>query len=244
MGSAQIIQFTTDDALAAAAAEEWVSAIAKAHAEGRRHLVALSGGRVTRKFFAAAVARARERGVSFRDVEFFWADERCVPPDHPESNFLLASELLFKPAQIAAGAIHRIAGESDALMAAQLASEELLRIAEPKAGSFPVLDLVLLGLGEDGHVASLFPGDVRTASDTVSVFLAVKNSPKPPPQRVTLGHGPIAAAREVWVLASGKGKEAALHESLSTQGQTPLAQVIQLRANIKIFSDVNLASGL
>ena len=104
----------------------------------------------------------------------------------------------------------------------------------------PVLDLVLLGMGEDGHVASLFPGDAKTGSDSQSVFLSVENSPKPPPSRVSLGHAAIAAAREVWVLASGSTKQAALVESLREGGTTPLAEVIRRRISVKIFSDMPL----
>lgn len=239
MGDAQVIQFATDDLLATAVAENWLAAIARAQNDGRRYFVALSGGRVTKKMFSAAVEMAQQRRVSFQGVEFFWADERCVPPDDPESNYLLADQLLFKPAQIREQSVHRIKGELAPNSAAQLAAAELSLIADTKLNSIPFLDLVLLGMGEDGHVASLFPGDSLTANDLHSVFLVVEDSPKPPPKRVTLGHGPITTAREVWVLASGKGKEAALRESLSQHGSTPLARVIQGRAITKIFSDIN-----
>ncbi len=102
----------------------------------------------------------------------------------------------------------------------------------------PVLDLVLLGMGEDGHVASLFPGDEVALADHAAVFRPVKNAPKPPPCRVTLGIGPLLAAREVWVLAAGAGKAAALRDALSPQGSTPLARVIRQRAMTRIFSAV------
>jgi 6-phosphogluconolactonase len=239
MGEVQLISFKNDDLLAAAVAEAWLSVVAEAQTAGRKHLVALSGGRVTKKFFASAAQQAQSRKISFRDVEFFWADERCVPPDDPESNFLLADENLFKPAQVSPKSIHRILGERDVATAARLAAEELSFIADERLNSIPFLNLILLGMGEDGHVASLFPGDVATAQDRESIFLAVENSPKPPPKRVTLGHGPIAEAHEVWVLASGKGKEAALRESLSSNGNTPLARVIQSRAMTQIFSDIS-----
>ena len=102
----------------------------------------------------------------------------------------------------------------------------------------PVLDLVLLGMGEDGHVASLFPGDLTTGSDMETTFLAIENSPKPPSNRVTLGHGPISVAREVWVLAAGAGKGEALRDSLAPAGRTPLAKVIQSRVATKVFTDI------
>ena len=82
-------------------------------------------------------------------------------------------------------------------------------------------------MGKDGHVASLFPGAAE-AEFRKAVYRAVKNSPKPPPNRVTLGYAALAAAKQVWVLISGTGKEKALRESLDFSGKTPLAKVIQL----------------
>lgn len=221
--------FANADELAAAAALAWLEEVAAARRAGRRYGVALSGGRITQKFFAAVVARAEAAALA--GVDFFWADERCVPPTDAESNFRMADELLFRPLGIAAENIHRIRGELDPAVAAGLAAAELS--ARP-----PQLDLIFLGLGEDGHVASLFPGEPAAARAHPAVFRAVLNSPKPPPARVTLGYGAIAAARQVWVLASGAGKEAALRESLSPTGQTPLAWVLRGRANTRLFTDI------
>src|SRR5438445_8009695 len=137
MGEAQVISFATDDLLAAAVAERWISSITKAQSEGRKQLVALSGGRVTKKLFASAVQQAAERKVSFKGVEFFWADERCVPPDDPESNFLLADENLFQPAQVSPKSIHRIQGELDVVTAARMAAEELSLIANERLNIIP-----------------------------------------------------------------------------------------------------------
>ena len=244
MGEAQLISFPNDDHLAAAVAEQWLSVIASAQQAGRKHLVALSGGRITKKFFAATVAQAAQWKLAFDGVEFFWADERCVPPTDVESNYRLADENLFRLAGVKPSAIHRVRGELSPTEAAQAASADLIATTETRSGTMPVLDLVLLGMGEDAHVASLFPDNAITAQDSESVFLAVANSPKPPPNRVSLGHGAIAAARDVWVLASGAGKQTALCESLSPTGRTPLAQVIQNRATTKIFTDISFPAGL
>ena len=238
MGEAQVISFPNDDALAAAVADAWLGAIGEAEAAGRKFLVALSGGRVTKKLFGQVVARSQQQGVSFANVEFFWADERCIPPDDEESNFRLANECLFGPLQTKPESIHRIRGELAQSAAVKAALDELVRVGGAEPGAMPVLDLILLGMGEDGHVASLFPRNAMTSRDRTSVYLAVENSPKPPPKRVTLGNGPIYAARSVWVLASGSGKEGALRESLSPSGHTPLAQVIKNRAATKIFTDI------
>ena len=254
--------FPTDEALAAAVATNWLDAVAAAATARTKHLVALSGGRSAKLLFAAVVPQAVAGGQNARatggagilpaspalgaampsldlgPVEFFWADERCVPPNDPESNFRLARECMLDPLGIPEAQVHRILGEIEPEAAAAAATATLRRIANPPETAMPVLDLVLLGMGEDGHVASLFPGDEAALADHVAVFRPVRNSPKPPPKRVTLGLGAIIAAREVWVLVTGAGKVPALRDALSPLGQTPLAQVIQHRQTTRIFSDV------
>jgi len=240
MSQTPIRSFSNDDALATAVAAAWLDAIAAAQAEGRNFTVALSGGRVMQKFFAAAAAQAVQRRMDFTRVRFFWADERCVPPDDPASNFHLANATLLLPAAVPNENIHRLRGELAPASAAQAATVELRQACAAAAGELPVLDLVLLGMGEDGHVASLFPHDAQTEADATSVFVPVYDAPKPPPNRISLGHGPLAAARAVWVLASGPGKQAALRQSLAAAGRTPLARVIQRRAKVTIFTDIAL----
>jgi 6-phosphogluconolactonase len=107
----ELISFASADELASRAASAWLNEIEAAKRAGKTHCVALSGGRITQKFFAATVEQAKARAVSFERVHFFWADERCVPPTDPESNFKLASEFLFAPLKISANQIHRIRGE-------------------------------------------------------------------------------------------------------------------------------------
>jgi len=92
-------------------------------------------------------------------------------------------------------------------------------------------------LGEDGHVASLFPHEAETWVSDKAVYRAIADSPKPPPNRVTLGYGSIAAAKQVWMLASGSGKEAALRDSLSPTGKTSFGRVLRLRGETKVFTD-------
>jgi 6-phosphogluconolactonase len=100
-----------------------------------------------------------------------------------------------------------------------------------------LFDLIFLGMGEDGHVASLFPGEPETVMNLAQVYRPVVAA-KPPPNRITLGYGVIAAAQQVWVLASGKGKEAALRDSLTQGNATPLGRVIRMRTHTKVFSDI------
>ena len=276
MKKTDLISFASADELAQAVAGKWLDEIAAANRAGKRYCVALSGGRIAQKFFAAVAEQARVRAVSFARVHFFWADERCVPPDDAESNFAIARKFLFAPLKIADAQIHRIRGELPPDKAAELATAEMRRVIlsspsppqkEERAGvrrpivsnsnpltpplsplgrgegvDFqPILDLIFLGMGEDGHVASLFPGEPDVLISDRAIYRVVKNSPKPPPNRVTLGYAVIAMAKEVWVLVSGAGKEAALRESLIAKGRTPLARVTQFRTRAKVFSDFLLS---
>jgi 6-phosphogluconolactonase len=242
-----LLSFSTADELARAAAGAWLGEIELANRAGKMHCVALSGGRITQKLCAATVEQAGFRKIGGggtpslpANVHFFWADERCVPPTDPESNFKMASELLFAPLKIPASQIHRIRGEEPPEAAVKIAEAELRRVAPADKNSLPVLDLVFLGMGEDGHVASLFPGASSGIVNSAAPFLAIENSPKPPPRRISLSYAAIAAAKQVWVLVSGEGKEAALRESLRPGGRTPLARVVESHSSVKIFSDIRL----
>jgi 6-phosphogluconolactonase len=236
----ELISFANADELARAAASAWLDEIAATNRAAKPHCVALSGGRIALKFFTSLVGQTKAREMSLGLVHFFWADERCVPPDDAESNFRAAHELLFAPLRINDAQIHRIHGEDSPEIAAQKAAMDISHVAPKNSDGQPVLDMIFLGMGEDGHVASLFPGEIETANPDKSIFRAITNSPKPPPNRITLGYAAIAAAKNVWVLASGAGKEAALRESLYAGGRTPLAQVIQSRPNTRIFSDFHM----
>ncbi len=237
--SFQLVAFANPDELARAAASDWLNEIQSARAAAKPHNVALSGGRITQKFFSETVAQAQARQVGWNLVQFFWADERGLPPSDPESNFKLADERLFAPLKISASQIHRLRGEIPPGEAVEMARAELAAIVPTGAAGQPVLDLVLLGMGEDGHVASLFPNTKQPAWDSTDAFLVVRDAPKPPPARMTLSLAAIVAARNVWVLASGSAKTEAFQESLDPAGKTPLARVIQARAATRIYSDID-----
>ena len=111
MANFELIPFATADELARAAAGAWLDEIESAGRAGRSHCAALSGGHIARTFFAATTEQAGRRRTSFGCVHFFWADERCVPPTDPESNFKMANDLLFEPLKIPENQIHRLRGE-------------------------------------------------------------------------------------------------------------------------------------
>jgi len=233
----ELLSFTSDDALSSAAADLWLDELSSRAGAETSYCVALSGGRIAQKFFTAVAGRAKARSVSFAAIHFFWGDERCVPPTDVESNFALAKAHLLDPLRILPDKIHRVRGEISPDQAASEAEAELCRLAPMNAAGQPVLDLIFLGMGEDGHVASLFPDAPDGVVRSKSVYLPVL-APKPPPQRITINFATITAARRVWVLASGAGKQNALRESLSADGKLPLARVIQPRDKTMIFSDI------
>lgn len=228
--------------LARAAADAWTTELLERPTPGS-YAVAVSGGRIAGTFFQAVAEIAGSLELDFQDVHFFWADERCVPPDHPESNFLLAHTNLLEPLHVPRRFIHRIKGELDPEQSASLAEQEMYDVLGQPTTAPPVLDLVILGMGEDGHVASLFPGEPPDVADSPAVYRAV-TAPKPPPLRITLGYSAIEAAREVWVLASGAGKERALRQSLMPGGSTPLGRVLARARKAIILTDVPNAESM
>ena len=238
MKNFELITFATAAELARTAASAWLDEIESANRIGKTHCVALSGGRITQNFFISAVEQGGVRKINFTNVHFFWADERCVPPTDPDCNFKMANELLFAPLKISTEKIHRLRGEDAPAVAVQEAENEMRGVVTNTKNNLPALDLILLGMGEDGHIASLFPNATPEILNCPAPFLAVSNSPKPPPNRISLSYAAIAAAQQVWVLVSGAGKATAFGESIQPDGRTPLARVVQLRDSVKIYSAI------
>ena len=227
MGKIDFVQFQSADVLADTAAREWLEALPST---GPHH-AAFSGGRIAETFYEAITMIARERKLSLTQVHFFWADERCVSPDHPESNYRLLRARLLQPLSIPESHVHRIKGELEPVAAAREASVEFVQVANGP------LDFVFLGMGEDGHVASIFPGDPLTESPTEH-YRPIFKALKPPPRRITLAMHALVAARNVWVLASGAGKEETLGKSLARGSATPLGHLLERREFTSVLSDI------
>lgn len=214
--SFEIAVIADAESLAVAAADEF--ARSAADAAGRRGMfhVALSGGSTPRALYHR-LTRAPHRGaIPWDAVRFFFGDERCVPPDDERSNFRMARETLFAPLGIAPRRIFRMRGEDDPARAAR-DYERLLRAHVP--GRPPRLDLVLLGLGEDGHTASLFPGTPALSEEK---RLVVENpGPRPGEPRITLTYRAIDSARRVVFLVSGAAKAKVAAAILRKRGRRP-----------------------
>jgi 6-phosphogluconolactonase len=195
----------------------------------------LPGGSVA----TACFPRLAHAHVDWSRTHLFWVDERAVPPEHPESNYSAARSLLLDA--IADPHVHRMAAEAGSLDTAATAySDELVRVL----GSPPRLDLALLGVGPDGHIASLFPGRPAIEHDTRWVA-AVEDAPKPPPRRLTLTLLALAHARQIVVVAIGDSKAEAIAEAVDEpSSQRPLALLLRRAPQVTLLLDEAAARGL
>ena len=191
-------------ALAQSLAERFVVCARRATAERGRFDVALAGGSTPKGAYALLAAPPLAAGVSWNQVRFFFGDERCVPPGDPQSNYRMAREALLEPLRISDANVFRMRGEDEPPAAARSYAELLRR----ELGTRPVLDLVLLGMGPDGHTASLFPGTDPLSDDELLVrapYVAKFST-----YRITVTPRVINAARHVAIATAGQEKAQAL----------------------------------
>ncbi|MFQ5830668.1 MAG: 6-phosphogluconolactonase [Candidatus Methylomirabilia bacterium] len=198
------------EAVSVAAAQDFVDLAREAVNRHGRFSVALSGGSTPRKLYQLLAELPFRNQVRWECVEFFWGDERAVPPDHPDSNYGLASAALLTKLDLAPERIHRIRAErADRDAAAQDCQEEIARVlGAARNGPPPAFDLILLGMGADGHTASLFPesdGLRERRRWVVSHFI-----PKLGAERITLTAPILNRARQIRVLVAGADKAGAL----------------------------------
>lgn len=191
---------------------ERVAALAKeAVRVNGRFTLALAGGSTPKSLYRLLSSEEYSRKIPWDKVHLFWGDERCVLPDHPDSNYRMVWETLLSSIDIPPENIHRIKGELGEAGAA--AYEKTLRMSFNMDGpAFPCFDLVLLGMGADGHTASLFPGTPVLSEERVwvrNLFVEKLNS-----MRITLTPPVINSAAEILLLVSGEGKAPALKEVL------------------------------
>ena len=191
-------------ALADAVAGRFIAAAGDAIDSRGQFVVALSGGSTPRDTYRRLGSEALVSRVMWSRVQVLWGDERCVPPHHAESNYRMARETLLDRVPIPAANVHRIHGEDDPVAAA--------RVYEATLRALLRIDLVLLGLGEDGHTASLFPGSATVHEQTRWVMAARVSAASM--WRITLTPAVINAAAEVLFLVSGGAKAGILRRVL------------------------------
>ncbi len=213
----ELRKLTTPQDLFQAAAEEILRAAADAIAQRGRFTIALSGGSTPRNLYTLIAANA-SASQPWDQMFFFWGDERHVPLNDPDSNYRMAKETLLSKVPIPPANIFPVPAENpDAAAAAQAYEETLRKFFALAPGDFPRFDLILLGMGPDGHMASLFP---ETAALQEKSRLVVANwVEKLNNSRITFTLPVLNAARCVAFLVSGADKAAVLHEVL--EGKAP-----------------------
>lgn len=220
---------TSSEHLAAAFADAFADAAQRAIAARGRFVVALTGGSTASDLYPS-LARL---DVAWDHVVFVFGDERLVPPDHADSNFALAKRRLFDALPGGEADARRVRGELSGAEAAAAYTTEIDALGP--------IDLVHLGVGPDGHVCSLFPG--HAVREDVRV-VHVSDSPKPPPDRVTLTFRALAEARELHLVATGEGKADAVHRILSAGGAAlPAGRALRAAAAATFFVDAASTRG-
>ena len=217
------------EAVAVRAADEIARQLRRAREQRGVAHVALSGGTTPARTYDLL---AREP-ADWTGVEVWFADERCVAPEAEQSTYRLVAETLLRPAGIPPERVHRMEGELGPEEGARRYAEALRGHVAPGEDGLPLLDIVLLGIGPDGHVASLFPGAVTLDAGEQVLCLGVRDSPKPPPERITLSLAVLRAARCCVLLATGAGKAAAVNAMLAEPNpQVPASLLTRERLSV------------
>lgn len=229
------------EALAEALADEFESAASRVAEAGRTMFVALSGGSTPALFFRSLAART----INWETIHFYWGDERCVPPENVESNFLMASRELLNRIRVPEENIHRVRGEMDPDQEAERYALEIVRNLPLNSFGIPAFDWIILGLGTDGHTASIFPGfRLRPAQGSLC---AVAGHPETGQERITFTLPLINGARRVSFLVSGENKSEIVTSILQkSEGflEYPAAHVSPQEGILEWFLDRGAGSGI
>lgn len=209
-------------ALATAVAGELLHRLADAQAAGGTPQIALTGGTIAEDIHREVARLSPDTEVDWSRVVVWWGDERFVAPDSPDRNCEQARAAFLDAVGVDPAHVHEMPSTADAADVDAGAAAYAATLREHGSGEF---DIVMLGIGPDGHIASLFPGFPHLEADGIAV--GVTGSPKPPPERITLTFAALNRARSVWLLVSGSGKAAAVASALggADPHDTPAAGV-------------------
>jgi len=230
MSEARVLVHPEPKVLAQAVAARLIVRLTDAQASRGEAAVVLTGGRIAADIYAAVRQSPARDAVEWSHVDFWWGDERFLPAGHPDRNETQARAVLLDALPVNPDRVHPMPPSDgpdgdDPEAAAARYGAELAAAARPGTAVLPHFDVLLLGVGEDGHVASVFP-EHPVAYETRPVS-AVRGSPKPPPVRITLTLPTINTAEEVWLMAAGAEKSSAVGMALTGAGpvQVPAAGV-------------------
>jgi 6-phosphogluconolactonase len=235
--------------LAAAVAARLITRLVDVQSGGSSASVVLTGGGIAGKTYSAVAASPARGAVDWRQMDVWWGDERFLPSGDPERNETQARETLLDLVPVDPARVHPMPASdgpdgNDPEAAAERYAAELARAARPQDhGPTPTFDVCMLGIGPDGHIASMFPSK-PAVTDPRSV-VAVRGAPKPPPVRITMTIPTIQKSREVWVVAAGEDKAKAVNMALSGAGpqQVPAAAAIGSQRTLWLL-DRSAASAL
>ena len=218
MSKPKIIICRDVDELNRDAAAQFIASANAAIARAGRFTVALSGGSTPKALYSLLASPAYIDRIDWSRTHLFWGDERCVPPDHPESNFRMVTEALLAKISLPAENTHRMIGEIEPGRAATAYEAELQRFFGLTERVLPRFDLIFLGLGEDGHTASLFPGSA--ALDEGKHLVATTYVEKLKTHRLTLTLPVINDAARVSFLVAGENKAAIVKNLLDPESDS------------------------
>ncbi|MET8980166.1 6-phosphogluconolactonase [Streptomyces sp. NPDC004539] len=224
MSTPQLVVHRDKELMAQAAAARLITKIVDAQSSRGSASIVLTGGRNGNGLLAALATAPARDAVDWSRLDLWWGDERFLPEGDPDRNVTQAREALLDSVPLDPKRVHAMpasGGEfgSDVEAAAEAYAEELARAAEAGAKTpVPSFDVLMLGVGPDTHVASLFP-ELPAVRETSRTVVGVHGAPKPPPTRVTLTLPAIRAAKEVWLLAAGEDKAEAAAIALSGAGE-------------------------
>ncbi|KAJ8906552.1 hypothetical protein NDN08_003045 [Rhodosorus marinus] len=240
-GSISLQISATKDVLSKQLAEFVIQKAAEAKREKGKFVVALSGGSLPKTLAKDLVTDDCKTRAEFSSWHVYFADERCVPLDHEDSNYGLSKTELFDKVDIPADQIYPI----DPSLTPEECAAAYAKSLEAGIGEgIPVFDLLFLGIGPDGHTCSLFPGHplLQENSKTVAHIL---DSPKPPPERVTLTYPVLNAAKEVVFVSTGSSKKDAMRSILKDpNSELPAKLVRPSNGSVTWFIDQDAADGL
>jgi 6-phosphogluconolactonase len=230
--------------LSAQAAAEFVRLANERSATAGRFAVALSGGSTPRALYSLLAGAEFQSQVPWDRVHFFWGDERCVPPDHPDSNYRMAFETLLSKAPVPEENIHRIEAELVPEIAAARYEKAIRDFFSLADSAWPAFDLVILGLGDDGHTASLFPGS-EALNERHRLVVAAYNE-KLKSHRVTLTLPVLNRAANIFFLVAGASKTAILRDVLQRESSKnlPAQQIDPPNGRLIWFVDQAAAASL
>jgi 6-phosphogluconolactonase len=241
--TAEIKIFPQPKALAEALAKELLTASLQAKKLGLSFNLVLAGGSTPRGVYEYFSRSEFKKSIPWDAIHFFWGDERSVPADHEDSNFRMAQQALLDPLAIHHENIHRIQGENEPSQEASRYAQEIKNHCQVASEEMPQFDWILLGLGTDGHTASLFPG-VEAVKDPSGICAATVH-PESGQKRITLTNRVLNHAKRISFIVTGHRKAEVVGQILNQSPQSqhyPAAQVQPEQGKLEWFLDQEAAS--